>query len=51
MRLVIQQLTKEILKLDKIPYYTTWSANLASMRTALATGFYPAWVEYFAEKY
>jgi len=50
-KLVIQQLTKEILKLDKIPYYTTWSANLASTRTALATGFYPAWVEYFAEKY
>ncbi len=50
-KLVIQQLTKEILKLDKIPYYTTWSGNIASMRTALASGFYPAWVEYFVEKY
>ncbi|WP_346931289.1 GNAT family N-acetyltransferase [Clostridium sp.] len=50
-KLLIQQLTKEILKLDKIPYYTTWSGNIASMRTALAVGFYPAWVEYFAEKY
>lgn len=50
-KLLIQQLTKEILKLDKIPYYTTWSANIASMKTALAAGFYPAWIEYFAEKY
>jgi len=50
-KLLIQQLTKEILKLDKIPYYTTWSGNIASMRTALVVGFYPAWVEYFAEKY
>jgi GNAT superfamily N-acetyltransferase len=50
-KLVIQQLTKEILKVDKIPYYTTWSGNIASMRTALASGLYPAWVEYFAEKY
>lgn len=48
-KLLIQQLTKEILKLNKIPYYTTWSGNIASMRTALAAGFYPAWVEYFAE--
>ncbi|WP_346939922.1 GNAT family N-acetyltransferase [uncultured Clostridium sp.] len=50
-KLLIQQLSKKILKLDKIPYYTTWSGNIASMRTALAVGFYPAWVEYFAEKY
>lgn len=50
-KLLIQQLTKEILELDKIPYYTTWSGNIASMRAALAAGFHPAWVEYFAEKY
>lgn len=48
-KLLTQQLTKEILKLDKIPYYTTWCGNIASMRTALAAGFYPAWVEFFAE--
>jgi GNAT superfamily N-acetyltransferase len=49
-KLVIQELTKDILKLGKIPYYTTWSANLASMKTALSAGFYPEWIEYFAEK-
>lgn len=49
-KLVIQELTKEILKFGKIPYYTTWSANLASMKTALSVGFYPEWIEYFAEK-
>lgn len=48
-KLLVQQLTKELLKIDKVPYYTTWSGNIASMRTALAVGFYPAWVEYFAE--
>lgn len=50
-KLLVQQLTREILKLDKTPYYTTWSANIASMKTALAAGFYPAWIEYFAEEY
>lgn len=49
-KLVIHELTKEIIKLGKIPYYTTWSANLASMRTALSVGFSPEWIEYFAEK-
>lgn len=46
---LVQALTKEIIKQDKIPYYTTWSANLASINVALATGFRPVWVEYFAE--
>ncbi|MGG7163109.1 GNAT family N-acetyltransferase [Clostridium ihumii] len=50
-KVLIQQLANEILKLDKIPYYTTWSANIASMRSALSVGFYPAFVEYFAEEY
>lgn len=49
-KLLTQELTKEILKLGKTPYYTTWSGNIASMRTAIAAGFYPAWVEYFAEE-
>lgn len=48
-KLLVQQLANEILKLDKTPYYTTWSGNIASMRTAISAGFYPAWVEYFAE--
>lgn len=47
----IQQLTKDILKLGKAPYYTTWSGNIASMITALSAGFYQVWIEYFAEKY
>lgn len=46
---LVQALTKEIIKQDRIPYYTTWSANLASINVALATGFRPVWVEYFAE--
>ena len=32
-----------------VPYYTTWSANIASMRTALAAGFQPVWLGYYAE--
>lgn len=32
----------------RVPYYCTTSANIASMRTALAAGFRPAWVEVLA---
>jgi len=48
-KLLVQQLAEDIMILDKIPYYTTWSGNLASMKTAIAAGLYPAWLEYFAE--
>lgn len=46
---LVQVLKEEILKKDKIPYYTTWSANLASMNVALSSGFRPVCVEYFVE--
>lgn len=32
------------------PFYTTWSANIASSRVALASGFLPTWMGYIAEK-
>ncbi len=32
----------------KIPFYTTWSSNIASLRTAYAAGFLPFYTEYFA---
>ncbi|WDV47753.1 GNAT family N-acetyltransferase [Clostridiaceae bacterium M8S5] len=45
---LVRSLAKEIHSLGKIPYYTTWSANIPSMKIALKTGFTPTWIEYFA---
>lgn len=46
---LVRTLAEEIVKRDKIPFYTTWSANLLSMHVALNAGFRPVWVEYFSE--
>lgn len=40
----------DIIEADgNVTYYTTWSANLASTRVALACGYLPAWVGYHTE--
>jgi hypothetical protein len=40
-------LARAILDTGRTPYYQVATANLASLRTALAVGFTPAWVEVF----
>jgi len=36
---------REVLEAGKLPYYGTSTSNIPSMRTALAAGFKPTWVE------
>jgi len=38
-------LTREILKRDKVPFYCCAWSNIGSARTAIRSGFRPAWVE------
>lgn len=45
---LVKTLAYEIVKRDAIPYYTTWSPNIASTAIALKVGFFPAWVGYYA---
>lgn len=46
---LVKQLALEIEHRNKIPFYTTWSANVASTRVALQAGFYPVWMGYPSE--
>jgi len=46
---LVKEIVCEIEKRGKVPFYTTWSANIASMRVAMAAGFCPVWINYFAE--
>lgn len=46
--LVVRQLADAILQRGKQCFYTTWGANIASVRTALSAGFWPAWTSYCA---
>ena len=38
-------LASAVLREGKIPYYSTSSGNIPSMRTALSAGFHPGWVD------
>jgi len=46
---LVKQLALETEKRGKVPVYTTWSANLASTRVALNSGFRPVWLSHYAE--
>lgn len=46
---VTSMLAKEILKLGKVPFYCAAWSNIASVRNALKSGFYPTWVELTAK--
>jgi GNAT superfamily N-acetyltransferase len=46
---LVKELALEADKQGKVPYYTTWSANIASTRLALRAGFSPVWVEYSSD--
>lgn len=39
------KLANEILKRDKVPFYCCAWSNLKSVKNALKSGFYPAWIE------
>ena len=43
---LVKQLALEIEKRNKVPFYNTWSPNIASTRLALGAGFRPVWMEY-----
>ncbi len=43
---LVKELALEIEKHGKVAYYNTWSANIASTRVALKSGFRPVWVHY-----
>lgn len=47
---VVQTLTGEIKRRGYIPYYTTWSGNLASLKIAINAGYSPLWVMYPSKK-
>ena len=42
---LISKLAKEILKRGKVPFYCCAWSNIKSIKTAIKSGFYPAWVE------
>lgn len=44
------RLAKEILMLDKVPFYCAAWCNIASVRNAIHCGFRPAWVEVTAKE-
>lgn len=46
---LVKTLADEIERRSALPYYTTWSPNIASTTVALNTGFLPIWVGYYAE--
>jgi GNAT superfamily N-acetyltransferase len=47
---LVKTLADEIEKRGALPYYTTWSPNIASTTVAINAGFFPIWVGYYAEK-
>lgn len=42
---LVRELTRQILKLGKVPFYGTAWSNLASKRTAMQAGYRQSWVE------
>ena len=42
---LVSLLRNEVFRRGALPYYGTSPANISSMRTALSSGFVPAWVE------
>jgi len=46
---LVSRITQETFRLGKVPFYCAAWSNLPSVKTALACGFYPAWVELTAK--
>lgn len=47
---LVKTIADEIEKKGRLPYYTTWSPNIASTKVAIKVGFEPAWIEYFSKE-
>jgi predicted GNAT family acetyltransferase len=47
---VTSRLALEVLRLGKVPFYSTAWCNLKSVRNAIKCGFRPAWVEVTARE-
>ena len=45
---LVKEMAIESEKRNQIPFYATWSANIASLRVTLGAGFRPVWTKYFA---
>ena len=43
---LVKTLTDEIIKRGKLPFYNTWTSNIASTMVALTSGYRPVWVTY-----
>lgn len=46
----VRKLTSELLNRGRIPYYFTDNSNLPSQKTAIASGYYPAWIHSYKSK-
>ena len=46
---VTGRLAMEIMARDKVPFYCAAWSNIKSVRNAVKSGFYPAWVEMTAK--
>ena len=46
---IVEKLAIEAEMRNKVPYYATWGANIASTKTVLKAGFTPVWVGYYSE--
>ena len=46
---LVKEMALESERRNQVPFYATWSANIASMRVALGAGFRPVWTRYFSE--
>ena len=47
---LVSNLAKEIVKHGKTPFYTTWGANIGSLKVAINSGFAPAASYYYTKK-
>ena len=47
---LVSRLTETILRIGKLPYYSTSTSNIASRRIAISLGYRPAWVEVYSRR-
>ena len=45
---LVAALTEAVIEVGKIPYYSTWPANIASNALAQSLGYWHAWTEIYA---
>ena len=46
--ILVSALASEVFRRGAVPYYGTWPGNIASHKTAVKSGFRPAWTEMFS---